>query len=63
MHLNENPFSTDLIEHVKGISQIKTLNLLNKARTLVALGIHQVHLDIGGKSCGLGGKSLQAMKL
>ena len=36
---------------------------LSKAMTLVAQGIHHEHLARGGKSCGLGGKRRQAMKL
>ena len=38
-------------------------NVLSKASTFVADGIHHVHLDIGGKSCGFGGNRRQDMKL
>ncbi len=38
-------------------------NSLSKASTLVADGIHHVHFAIGGRSCGLGGKSRHDTKL
>ena len=38
-------------------------HLLSKASTLVAEGIHHVHLDMGGRSWGFGGNRRQEMKL
>ena len=36
--------------------------LLRSARTLVALGTHQEHLGIGGRSWGLGGNNRTEIK-
>ena len=45
------------------IIQITAANLLKIANTLQQLGIHQWHLDRGGKSVGLAGNKRKLMNL